>query len=205
MKEHILSVEIIDDILPQTQCGLCGFNGCRPYAQAMVHHGEAINKCLPGGIKTLVELAELFQVDPSADFADMEKKAKPAVVAKIRESDCIGCTKCIDACPVDAIIGAAKQMHTILTDACTGCELCLSPCPVDCIDLIPIPQPDSFELKNRAKISKERYQRHQTRLANNSDETNFSVAPESVDLRKQEILAAMERVKHKSSKTGKNP
>ncbi len=128
----------INDILPQTQCGQCGFPGCRPYAEAIAA-GEAINKCPPGGEATIHELAELLDVEPiPLDAEHGEEKVR--TVAWIREAECIGCTKCIQACPVDAILGAAKQMHTVIASECTGCDLCVEPCPVDCIDMIPVQQ-----------------------------------------------------------------
>ncbi len=129
-------VEQIDALLPQTQCGQCGYPGCRPYAEAIAH-GEAINKCPPGGDNTIQALADLLDVEPLPLDAEHGEE-KPKAVAYIREEECIGCTKCIQACPVDAILGAAKQMHTVITSECTGCDLCVEPCPVDCIDMIPI-------------------------------------------------------------------
>ncbi|MDO3384604.1 electron transport complex subunit RsxB [Gilvimarinus sp. SDUM040013] len=130
-------VEQIDGILPQTQCGQCGYPGCRPYAQAIAN-GDAINKCPPGGQTTINELADLLDVDaPTLDEEHGEESELPTV-AVIREDECIGCTKCIQACPMDAILGAAKQMHTVIADECTGCDLCVEPCPVDCIDMIPV-------------------------------------------------------------------
>ncbi|MFC3853419.1 electron transport complex subunit RsxB [Salinispirillum marinum] len=129
-------VEQIDAILPQTQCGQCGYPGCRPYAEAIAN-GDMINKCPPGGESTIQALADLLDVEaPPLDAEHGEEK--PRQVAVIREAECIGCTKCIQACPVDAILGAAKQMHTVIADECTGCDLCLDPCPVDCIDMVPI-------------------------------------------------------------------
>ncbi|PLW82062.1 electron transport complex subunit RsxB [Kineobactrum sediminis] len=126
----------INEILPQTQCGQCGYPGCRPYAEAIAN-GEAINKCPPGGQATIQALADLLDVEaPVLDEEHGEEKAK--TVAYIREDECIGCTKCIQACPVDAILGAAKQMHTVIASECTGCDLCVEPCPVDCIDMIPV-------------------------------------------------------------------
>ncbi len=129
-------VDQIDNILPQTQCGQCGHPGCRPYAQAIAD-GEAINKCPPGGQTTINALADLLGVEaPSLDEEHGVEDVKK--VAYIREDECIGCTKCIQACPVDAILGAAKHMHTIIASECTGCDLCVEPCPVDCIDMVPV-------------------------------------------------------------------
>ena len=130
-------VEQVDELLPQTQCGQCGYPGCRPYAEAIVN-GDAINKCPPGGHTTIHALANLLDVE--APDLDEEHGAESEVkkVAIIREDECIGCTKCIQACPVDAILGAAKQMHTVIESECTGCDLCVEPCPVDCIDMIPL-------------------------------------------------------------------
>jgi electron transport complex protein RnfB len=130
-------VDQIDAILPQTQCGQCGHPGCRPYAESIAN-GEAINKCPPGGQTTIEELASLLDLEVLE--LDGEHDENPVkTVAYIREDECIGCTKCIQACPVDAILGAAKQMHTVIVDECTGCDLCVAPCPVDCIDMLPIP------------------------------------------------------------------
>ncbi len=130
-------VEQILDKLPQTQCGQCGYPGCRPYAEAIAA-GESINKCPPGGQTTINALATLLNVE--APTLDAEHGVeKPRMVAWIREDECIGCTKCIQACPVDAILGAAKQMHTVISSECTGCDLCVEPCPVDCIEMIPAP------------------------------------------------------------------
>jgi electron transport complex protein RnfB len=129
-------VEQIDEILPQTQCGQCGYPGCKPYAKAIAE-GDEINKCPPGGEVTIKKLADLMGVEAKAlDGAHGAEDVKK--VAYIREDECIGCTKCIQACPVDAILGAAKQMHTVITDECTGCDLCVDPCPVDCIDMLPV-------------------------------------------------------------------
>lgn len=133
--------EQINDLLPQTQCGQCGYPGCRPYAEAIAN-GEAINKCPPGGEAGIQALADLLDLEViPLDEEHGEEKTK--AVAFIREAECIGCTKCIQACPVDAILGAAKQMHTVIASECTGCDLCLEPCPVDCIDMIP--QPESLQ------------------------------------------------------------
>ncbi|ORL64807.1 (4Fe-4S)-binding protein [Pseudomonas putida] len=129
-------IQRIDALLPQTQCGKCGHAGCRPYAEGLAA-GEAINKCPPGGAETIAALAHLLDT-PVIDL-DPGRGSAPPQVAYIREAECIGCTKCIQACPVDAIVGAAKLMHTVIANECTGCDLCLAPCPVDCIDLLPLP------------------------------------------------------------------
>lgn len=129
-------IQRIDALLPQTQCGKCGHPGCRPYAEGLAR-GEAINKCPPGGEETIVQLAALLNVPVIG--LDTERGTALAQVAFIREAECIGCTKCIQACPVDAIVGAAKLMHTVIIDECTGCDLCVAPCPVDCIEMRPLP------------------------------------------------------------------
>ena len=129
----------IDAILPQTQCGQCGFPGCRPYAEAIARGEAEINRCPPGGQTTIIALADLLDREP-IPLDDEVGEEKPKMVAIIDESTCIGCTLCIQACPVDAIFGAAKQMHTIIESECTGCELCIEPCPVDCISMQPVPQ-----------------------------------------------------------------
>ena len=130
----------IDALLPQTQCGQCSYAGCQPYARAMAEGQADINQCPPGGVATIAALARLLdrQVKPLNPDNGVEK---PKRLAWIDESRCIGCTKCIQACPVDAIVGASKLMHTVIADDCTGCELCLPPCPVDCIELVAPPEP----------------------------------------------------------------
>ncbi len=128
----------IEALLPQTQCAQCGYPGCRPYAEAIALGEADINQCPPGGEKGVRALAELLGREPKP-LDPSHGAEKPKLLALIREEECIGCTKCIQACPVDAIIGAPKLMHTVIADLCTGCELCLPPCPVDCIDLVPLP------------------------------------------------------------------
>lgn len=124
-------VDKIDEILPQSQCGQCGYPGCKPYAEAIAN-GDEITKCVPGGQSLVVKIADLMGVD----VPEMEGEAAPEeMVALIDEEMCIGCTKCIQACPVDAIIGTNKSMHTIIPELCTGCELCVAPCPTDCISM----------------------------------------------------------------------
>ena len=140
-------IALIDACLPQTQCGLCEHpDGCLPYATAIVVDGEPYNKCVPGGQPVTDAIALIIEADdkeslsaePSKWPLDLSSQRPTEVRAIIREDDCIGCTKCIPACPVDAIVGTGKHMHTIFTDLCTGCELCIAPCPVDCIDLVVI-------------------------------------------------------------------
>lgn len=128
-------VEQIDQILPQTQCGQCGYPGCRPYAEAIAG-GDKINKCPPGGQATIEKLADLMGVEAEESAHDLSDAVKK--VAYIHEDMCIGCTKCIQACPVDAIVGGTKALHTVIKDECTGCDLCVSPCPTDCIEMIPV-------------------------------------------------------------------
>jgi len=127
-------VDKIDAILPQTQCGQCGFAGCHPYAEAIAKGEADINMCPPGGEAVVLALADLLGRDAKPVAGGVKEK----MVAHIDEQTCIGCTLCLQACPVDAILGAAKQMHTIIEGECTGCELCVEPCPVDCISMIPI-------------------------------------------------------------------
>lgn len=194
-------IQRIDALLPQTQCGKCGHPGCMPYAEGIAK-GEAINKCPPGGEETLAGLARLL--DTQALPLDTARGAAPAQVAYIREAECIGCTKCIQACPVDAIVGAAKLMHTVLVDECTGCDLCVAPCPVDCIDMLPLhgtAQPgkvvqmvgdlalDAGQRQARTHkrdLARQRYQRRNARLQREREQrltrTQRTQAPEPVPL-----------------------
>lgn len=157
----------IDQCLPQTQCGECGYNGCKPYAKAIAEQGEVITKCPPGGVTTLRALAALTGQDPKPLEAAAEAQLRPPQVAIIREPLCIGCTKCIQACPVDAIVGTGKKMHTIIADECTGCELCVPVCPTDCIDLTPIDDyhfnKDKARSRHQAKLDRQAAQQQQTR------------------------------------------
>ncbi|MCC7516690.1 MAG: electron transport complex subunit RsxB [Pseudomonadales bacterium] len=158
-------IPLIDALLPQTQCTKCGYQGCLPYAEAIAA-GDAINKCPPGGAAGIAKLAALLErpivpLDTTRGTEPSEQR-----VAFIREAECIGCTKCIQACPVDAILGAAKLMHTVVSDICTGCDLCVAPCPVDCIDMIPaaVPHPTEQQQTEKADLSRQRFQRRNARL-----------------------------------------
>ncbi len=124
----------IDGLLPQTQCGQCGHPGCRPYAESIARGEDEINRCVPGGEATVLALADLLGREPVA----LDTHEKPPSVAVIDEQACIGCTLCLQACPVDAIVGAPKQLHGIIAAECTGCELCIPPCPVECIHMQPV-------------------------------------------------------------------
>ena len=155
-------ITAIDALLPQTQCGKCGHPGCQPYA-AGIAAGEAHNKCPPGGTATILELSALLQ-RPALPL-DSPYPVTPSQRAVIREADCIGCTKCIQVCPTDAILGAAKLMHTVIESECSGCELCLAPCPVDCIDLVAVPAPvDRPAERRRAPYYRRRFDARQARL-----------------------------------------
>ncbi len=127
-------IDQINELLPQTQCGQCGYPGCKPYAEAIAN-GEKINRCPPGGEAGIKAIATLLNVDVISLDENCGEENQLASVVVIREDECIGCTKCIQACPVDAIAGAAKLMHTVIESECTGCDLCIPPCPVDCIDI----------------------------------------------------------------------
>ncbi len=146
-------VELVHAELPQTQCGQCGFPGCLPYAEA-ISDGEPINQCPPGGEHLILRLARLLNEPPEPLNPRHGTPQAEPLVAIIREPECIGCTKCIQACPVDAILGSAKTMHTVLTSECTGCDLCVEPCPVDCIDIVPAASQRNQRPLNRYAISR---------------------------------------------------
>jgi Na+-translocating ferredoxin:NAD+ oxidoreductase subunit B len=157
--------ERIDALLPQTQCTRCGYPGCRPYAAAIAGGEAQINQCPPGGSATIHALADLLgrEFQPLNPANGVES---PPRIAWIDESRCIGCARCLPPCPVDAIVGAAKYLHTVLMDRCTGCELCLAPCPVDCIEMRPGPAP----APNQAELNRERYHAHTQRLQHRAEE-----------------------------------
>ena len=149
----------IDALLPQTQCTRCGFNGCRPYADAIAAGNADIDQCPPGGDEGVARLADLLG-RAAKPLNPANGAYRPPQVAVVDEEACIGCTKCIQACPVDAIVGASKRMHTVIASWCTGCELCLPPCPVDCIALVPVPALPPADLSRaRHRQRAERLQR----------------------------------------------
>lgn len=164
----------IDALLPQTQCGQCGYAGCRPYAEALAAGLADLDQCPPGGDEGVEGLAALLQ-RPAKPVNPANGVHKPvASVAFIEEALCIGCMRCIQACPVDAIVGANKLMHTVISDQCTGCELCLPPCPVDCIVMEPVAAaaPARDVLMAMAPQSRQRHQARQARLARRDAERN---------------------------------
>ncbi len=145
-------VEQINAILPQTQCGQCTYPGCKPYAEAIANGEAQINQCPPGGEEGVKKLAELLDVEVLELNPENGETKEVDMVVEIVEKDCIGCTKCIQVCPVDAIVGAAKHMHTIIIDACTGCDLCIPACPVDCIISIEAPIPKFIQRLEKPKL-----------------------------------------------------
>ena len=164
----------IDALLPQTQCTRCGYQGCKPYAEAIARGEARINQCPPGGAAGIVKLADLLKTLP-LPLNPANGVEKPLEVALIDESLCIGCTLCIQACPVDAILGAAKQMHTVLNTWCTGCELCIAPCPVDCITMVPV-IPAHVWNDADALLARTRYYARNERLAQDKREREARLA-----------------------------
>jgi Na+-translocating ferredoxin:NAD+ oxidoreductase subunit B len=192
----------IDALLPQTQCRQCNFSGCRPYAEAIAAGNADINQCPPGGKATIKALAELLgrEIKPLNPAHGIEAEK---MVAVIDENRCIGCVLCIKACPVDAILGASKQMHTVIADECTGCKLCIAPCPVDCISLLPAAEqtsgPDHY--RRRFEDRNLRLQRDQREKAEQMRLRRQAVASKDKERLQAEIRAALERVKAKKSKS----
>src|SRR5687767_11078578 len=202
MKNNMQVIElakIIEDALPQTQCTKCGFNGCKPYAIAIATGEANYNQCPPGGKQGIENLAKILH-KPIIPLNIEHGSERVRHVAVINEQECIGCTLCIQACPVDAIIGAAKHMHNVLADWCTGCDLCVSPCPVDCIDMKPVTVDTGWNAwsTEQANLSRQRYERRNTRLqlqknlqnnkTNNQPATN--VLDKNEGERKKAIIAA---------------
>jgi electron transport complex protein RnfB len=153
-------VDRIDALLPQTQCTKCGYDGCLPYAQAIADGAAPINRCPPGGDEGIASLAALLDT-PVLPLDLSRGEPGPLLVARIDEEHCIGCMLCIKACPVDAIVGANKRMHTVLSDWCTGCDLCIPPCPVDCIEMVPA---NRAWTPTDATLGRQRHRMRQTRL-----------------------------------------
>jgi len=178
--------EQIDAILPQTQCRKCGFQGCRPYAEAIAAGSAEINQCPPGGKAGILKLAALLGVaakplDPAFGIE------RPRLVAVINEADCIGCTKCLPPCPTDAILGAPKHMHTVIAVECTGCELCIAPCPVNCISMQPAA--DSDWILENAERGRQRFQAKNQRLARQEAEKGERLN------RQKQLLAKIKQAK----------
>src|SRR5688572_14366322 len=166
----------IDELLPQTQCTRCGYSGCRPYAEAIARGEADINQCPPGGTETIVALAKLTG-RPLAPLSRDNGVESAPTVAFIDEERCIGCTKCLPPCPVDAIVGAPRRMHTVIAELCTGCELCVAPCPVDCIVMIPLlASPLPSLVLPPASESRARYEAHNARVARRATERAATLA-----------------------------
>jgi electron transport complex protein RnfB len=184
----------IDDLLPQTQCRRCGFAGCAPYAKAIAAGEAEIDRCPPGGDATIAALARLLAREPRPLDPSRGEHA-PLRIAKIVEADCIGCTLCIAACPVDAIIGARKRMHAVLSTLCSGCELCLPACPVDCIAMEPAAREWT---RNDATAARKRHAQRQARMAAAKAQR---VREAESRTRKHAIDAALERARARRTHT----
>jgi electron transport complex protein RnfB len=164
-----ISAQHIDELLPQTQCTRCGYAGCKPYAEAIANGEAAINQCPPGGAVTIDALARLLGRTP-LPLNPANGVEGPTLVAQIDEDRCIGCAKCLPPCPVDAIIGARKRMHTVMADLCTGCELCIAPCPVDCIVMLPRESLARASVEPPAQLNRERFDARNSRIARRARE-----------------------------------
>jgi len=198
-------VEKIDALLPQTQCTKCGYPACRPYAAAIAAGEADINQCPPGGDRGIRRLAALL----GRDYKPLDPRngvERPRHVAVIDEPRCIGCTLCIQACPVDAIIGAPKLMHTVVTELCSGCDLCVAPCPVDCIAMVPATEADAIWDPARADAARERFERREARLERKRRERIERLARRALragqsdprgDRKRAAIQAAIERARAK--------
>ena len=185
--------EKINDILPQTQCGKCDFSGCKPYANAISEGKADINQCPPGGKNGILKIARLLKVA----YKPLNEKygvIKPKELAVIEEEQCIGCTLCITACPVDAILGASKSMHTVIKEECTGCELCIDPCPVDCIKMVPLDiQHDESIQTKKSFIARKRYEFKNERIERKKSELKANRV--TSEEKKLAIQKAMARIK----------
>lgn len=174
------TIEAVLDQLPQTQCQLCAHQGCRPYAEAIVDGEDDISKCQPGGVAVLNALAKIMDVDPTPWQETVQTQHKVPSLVTIDPDLCIGCTKCIQACPVDAIIGRSKSMHGVIDTECTGCDLCIPACPMDCIYPVTRTMPtkteqNQFRQRHEAKLKRddrkhqEKQHQHQIRKQNIAD------------------------------------
>jgi len=205
--------ERIDALLPQTQCTKCGYPGCMPYARALARGAAQINQCPPGGDALVRDLAKLLARDylPLDPAHGMEQARH---VASIDEPACIGCTLCIQACPVDAIVGATKQMHTVIVEQCTGCDLCVAPCPVDCIAMVPATGTDAIWSRDRSDAARARFQRRNRRLARDAAERSAkqasrkgmppTAATRSAEEKRATIRAAVARARARRAATGRS-
>jgi electron transport complex protein RnfB len=193
----------IDAELPQTQCTQCGFDGCRPYAEALACGESDINRCPPGGEAGMRALARLLEQPEKPIDPECGQPRERPVVAVIDESICIGCTLCIQACPVDAIVGTGRMMHTVIESECTGCELCIPPCPVDCIDLVE--NRDPTPPRERAAHFRARYEARNERLARDAEDRRRRRAAKRArlqarddrDRKREEIAAAVARARNR--------
>ncbi|KTD07840.1 RnfABCDGE type electron transport complex subunit B [Legionella jamestowniensis] len=203
----MVAVKTIDELLPQTQCKECGYGGCLPYAEALAQGGVPINRCPPGGETTVKALGELLGVDATSYLAEARLNTRAPMVASIREEECIGCTKCIQACPVDAIVGSGKLMHSIISHECTGCGLCVEPCPVDCIEMLPLAAPtydknfarQRFNARKarllREEQEKQQAYRQKRHLVKKAEDTTL----QDVKAKQAYILQALARVQAKKN------
>lgn len=200
--------ERIDAHLPQTQCTRCGYPRCFPYAEAVALGKAEINQCPPGGTQTIAALADLLGVEHKP-LDPVFGVHRPRMLAVIREPECIGCTLCLQACPVDAILGASKQMHTVIARECTGCELCVAPCPVDCIEMVPFDDDDAREdwpwpeySREHAERARRRTRARLARLQRGATLADARVPthqPTSEQMR-EEIAAAVTRVRARKAR-----
>ena len=205
MHNSITLVDQIEDLLPQTQCTKCGYLGCRPYAEALACGQASINQCPPGGSQGIERLAQLLR-QPVIALNPENGIERPRSIAIIDEALCIGCTLCIQACPVDAIVGAAKQMHTVISEQCTGCDLCLPPCPVDCIQMQVVnPNSSGWNTWSQAQADTARVQHvlRNTRLQREAQENEarlLAKAKAKLDVLQQEIAASAEEYTEQARK-----
>jgi len=201
-------VDEIDALLPQTQCTKCGYPSCRRYAEAIAAGEADINQCPPGGEAGIRELAALLgrEVKPLNPANGVERSRRVAVIDEAR---CIGCTLCIQACPVDAIVGAAKLMHTVVTELCSGCDLCVPPCPVDCIEMLPATGDDAVWDSERADAARKRFERRGARLERECEERARRLAKRALkakgdpgaEKKRAIIQAAIERARARRLRT----